>query len=334
MKFCIIGLGNFGLQLVRQLNRDGHEIIAVDNDPIHINALKDEIEYLIQADCTNLNAFHEIPVAQCDAVILAIGENFEASLSIASNLQQLGAKRIISRIINPLHGRLLKLLKIDETMIPEAMAAAWLARSLKAPDKVSSLELGVVRDEMQNITFLAEADIQTIFDFVGHIAFKIVIHNCGIMIVLGLLDMLYIKWQYIEKLKMTKQEVKDEHKESEGNPEVKGKIKKMQYQMARRRMTKIIPLADVVITNPTHFAVALKYDRQKMVAPVVLAKGMDIMAEAIKKIAREHSVTLVENRFLARELYDQVEENEPIPEALYAAVAEVLAYVYKMKGKT
>ena len=142
MKFCIIGLGNFGLQLVRQLNRDGHEIIAVDNDPVHINALKDEIEYLIQADCTNLNAFHEIPVAQCDAVILAIGENFEASLSIASNLQQLGAKRIISRIINPLHGRLLKLLKVDETMIPEAMAAAWLARSLKTPDKVSSLELG------------------------------------------------------------------------------------------------------------------------------------------------------------------------------------------------
>jgi flagellar biosynthetic protein FlhB len=103
--------------------------------------------------------------------------------------------------------------------------------------------------------------------------------------------------------------------------------------MARRRMTKIIPLADVVITNPTHFAVALKYDREKMAAPVVLAKGMYIMAEAIKKIAREHSITLVENRFLARELYDQVKENEPIPEALYAAVAEVLAYVYKLKGK-
>lgn len=191
----------------------------------------------------------------------------------------------------------------------------------------------VIRDEMQNITFLSEADIQTIFDFVGHIAFKIVTHACGIMIVLGLLDMFYVKWSYTEKLKMTKQEVKDEHKESDGNPETKGKIKKMQFQMARRRMTKIIPLADVVITNPTHFAVALKYDRQKMVAPVVLAKGMDIMAEAIKKIARENSITLVENRFLARELYDQVSENEPIPEALYAAVAEVLAYVYKLKGK-
>jgi len=212
-------------------------------------------------------------------------------------------------------------------------ALVEMLKSLLKLVVVAWIAYGVVRDEMQNITFLAEADIQTIFNFVGHIAFKIVIHTCGIMIVLGLLDLLYVKWQYIEKLKMTKQEVKDEHKESEGNPEIKGKIKKMQYQMAHRRMTKIIPLADVVITNPTHFAVALKYDRQKMVAPVVLGKGMDIMAEAIKKIAREHSITLVENRFLARELYDQVKENEPIPEALYAAVAEVLAYVYKLKGK-
>ena len=142
MRFCIIGLGTFGTHLARQLSREGHEIVAVDNDPAHINALKDEIEYLIQADCTHLDAFHEIPISECDAVILAIGENFEASLSIASNVQQLGAKRIISRIINPLHGRLLKLLKIDELLIPEAMAAAWLARSLKTPDVLSSLELG------------------------------------------------------------------------------------------------------------------------------------------------------------------------------------------------
>lgn len=142
MKFCIIGLGTFGTQLARQLSREGHEIVAVDNDPAHVNQLKDEIEYLVQADCTDLNAFHEIPIDACDAVILAIGEDFEASLTIAANIQQLGAKRIISRIINPLHGRLLKLLKIDELMIPEAMAAAWLARSLKTPDFLNSIELG------------------------------------------------------------------------------------------------------------------------------------------------------------------------------------------------
>ena len=191
----------------------------------------------------------------------------------------------------------------------------------------------VLRDESQEIAYLAEADIQAIVAFIGHVAFKIVTHTCGVLIVLGILDLLYVRWRYIENLKMTKQEVKDEHKEQEGNPEIKGKIKSMQFQMARRRMTAIIPQADVVITNPTHFAVALKYDRARMAAPVVIAKGADIMAQAIKKIAKEHSITLVENRYLARELYDQVDENEPIPESLYAAVAEVLAYVYRLKGK-
>jgi len=213
-------------------------------------------------------------------------------------------------------------------------ALVEMVKSLLKLLVVAWIAYRVISDEMQNITFLAEADIQAIFSFVGHIAFKIVTHTCGILIVLGILDMMYVKWRYIENLKMTKQEVKDERKESEGNPEIKGKIKSMQYQMARRRMVKIVPMADVVITNPTHYAVALKYDRQKMIAPLVLVKGVDVMAEAIKKIAREHHITLVENRFLARELYDQVKENEPIPESLYAAVAEVLAYVYKLKGKT
>jgi len=142
MKFCIIGLGTFGTHLARQLSREGHEIVAVDNNAAHVSQVKDEIEYLIQADCTDINAFHEIPVDACDAVILAIGEDFEASLTIAANVQQLGAKRIISRIINPLHGRLLKLLKIDELMIPEAMAAAWLAKNLKTPDFLNCIELG------------------------------------------------------------------------------------------------------------------------------------------------------------------------------------------------
>jgi len=190
----------------------------------------------------------------------------------------------------------------------------------------------VLRDELQNISLLAESDVNGILAYTGHVAFKIVTHTCGIMIVISIFDMLYVKWRYTENLKMTKQEVKDEHKEQEGNPEVKGKIKKMQFQSARRRLTKIIPTADVVITNPTHFAVALKYDRSRMVAPMVIAKGMDEMALAIKEMARENKITLVENRFLARELYDQVAENQEIPESLYAAVAEVLAYVYRLKG--
>lgn len=198
---------------------------------------------------------------------------------------------------------------------------------------VAYIAYQVMKEETQNITFLAEADIETILGYVGHVAFKIVTHTCGILLILGILDLIYVKWRYMENLMMTKQEVKNEHKDQEGSPEIKSQIKKMQYQMARRRMTKIIPTADVVITNPTHYAIALKYDRARMIAPVVIAKGVDVMAQAIKKIAQENKITLVENRFLARELYDQVDENEAIPESLYAAVAEVLAYVYRLKGK-
>ncbi len=190
----------------------------------------------------------------------------------------------------------------------------------------------VLMDEQQSILLLAESELPEILAYAGHIAFKIVIHTCGILIVISFLDMAYVKWRYIENLKMTKQEVKDEHKEQDGNPEIKGKIKRLQFQAARRRLITIIPTADVVITNPTHYAVALQYDRATMAAPVVIAKGADEMALVIKELARENDITLVENRFLARELYDQVKENYPIPEGLYAAVAEVLAYVYRLKG--
>lgn len=190
----------------------------------------------------------------------------------------------------------------------------------------------VLRDEVQNITILAESDVNGILAYTGHVAFKIVTHTCGIMIVIGILDMAYVKWRYLDNLKMTKQEVKDESKDSEGNPQIKGKIRSLQFQSARRRLTKIIPTADVVITNPTHFAVALKYDRSRMVAPTVIAKGADEMALAIKDMAKKNNIVLVENRFLARELFAQVEENQEVPESLYAAVAEVLAYVYRLKG--
>lgn len=142
MRFCIIGLGSFGTHLARQLVRDGHEVIGVDINPEHTDDMKDEIEFLITADCSDIEVFEEIPVAECDAVIVAIGEDFEAALSVAANVQQLGAKRIISRIINPLHARLLKLLKIEELLIPESMAAAWLARSLRMPDVLNTFPIG------------------------------------------------------------------------------------------------------------------------------------------------------------------------------------------------
>lgn len=191
----------------------------------------------------------------------------------------------------------------------------------------------ILRDEVDSILFLADSDVQSIIAFVGHISFKLVLHTCGVLLILSILDLAFVKWQFIENLKMTKQEVKDENRNMEGDPQVKGRIRRMQLEQSRRRLRKIIPTADVVITNPTHYAVALKYDREKMAAPMVIAKGVDFLAQKIKEMARESKIMLVENRPLARELYAQVNEGEEIPEALYAAVAEVLAYVYSIKGK-
>lgn len=191
----------------------------------------------------------------------------------------------------------------------------------------------VLRDEVVNLVYIVDSDVLGILTYVSHISFKIVLHSCGVLLVLSIFDLAWVKWRFIDNLKMTKQEVKQETKDSEGDPRVKGKIKQLQYSQARRRMRKIVPTADVVITNPTHYAIALKYDRNTMAAPVVLIKAVDYMAQQMKEIAREHKVMLVENRFLARELYAQVEEGHEIPEALYAAVAEVLAYVFSLKGK-
>jgi len=154
-----------------------------------------------------------------------------------------------------------------------------------------------------------------------------------IIFVFALIDIVIVRKQYFDGLKMSKQEVKDEMKNMEGDPLIKAKIKQKQMEISRKRMMAEIPNADVVITNPTHYAVAIKYEEKKYKAPVVVAKGMDNIAQQIKKIARENNVHIVQNPPLARSLYSQVEVEKPIPNELFAAVAEVLAYVYKMNKK-
>jgi flagellar biosynthetic protein FlhB len=150
---------------------------------------------------------------------------------------------------------------------------------------------------------------------------------------LAAVDFVYQKYKFKEDMKMTKKEVKDEYKDTEGDPTVKSRIKSKQLEMAMRRMMADVPKADVVITNPTHYAVALKYEPGKSGAPVVLAKGADRVAQKIKEIAREHDVPLHEDVFLARALYASCEVGDEIPEKLYRVVAEVLAYVFRLKRK-
>lgn len=165
-------------------------------------------------------------------------------------------------------------------------------------------------------------------------AFSIVLDVAGMYVALSIFDFFFQRFQFERSMRMSKEEVKDEMKQQEGNPQVKGKLRERGRAIAFRRMMQKVPIADVIITNPTHFAVALKYDASTMHAPQVVAKGVDQIALRIRETAREHDVPIVENRPLARSLYQTVEIDGFIPGDLFQAVAEVLAYVYRLKKRT
>jgi flagellar biosynthesis protein FlhB len=154
----------------------------------------------------------------------------------------------------------------------------------------------------------------------------------GALVLIAAVDVPWQLFQHMKQLRMTRQEIRDELKESEGNPEVKGKIRQIQQDMARRRMMQEVPKADVVVTNPTHFAVALRYDDKRMRAPIVIAKGADAVAARIREVATEHNVPLFEAPPLARALFRSVDLNREVPATLYVAVAQVLTYVYQVRA--
>ncbi len=178
---------------------------------------------------------------------------------------------------------------------------------------------------------LYEVELIQAVIIVGDIIFDIGLKISLIYLVVGIIDLIYQKRKFNNDMKMTKQEVKDEYKEAEGDPQVKGQIRQKMRQASQRRMMQSVPEADVVITNPTHYAVAIKYDTNVAEAPVVLAKGTDYLAQKIKEVARENQIEIHENKPLARALYSSVEVGEQIPQELYQAVAEVLAIVYSAK---
>jgi flagellar biosynthetic protein FlhB len=197
---------------------------------------------------------------------------------------------------------------------------------------VGGIAYGLIKSEMAGFPALMQQEVGDIFIFIAKLAFKICFFVCLALIILAVLDYIYQRWQYEKNLKMTKQEVQDERKQTEGDPKVKGRIRRAQLEMARRRMMEAVPEADVVITNPTHLAVALKFDASEMIAPTVVAKGSGHMAERIRLIAQDYQVPIVEDKPLAQALFKMVEIGEFIPVELYRAVAEVLAYVYRLKG--
>ncbi|MBU5673064.1 flagellar biosynthesis protein FlhB [Paenibacillus brevis] len=187
--------------------------------------------------------------------------------------------------------------------------------------------------EKDQLAGLSRIPVEQAFYFTADITMNLGIKIAAALLVLAVVDFLYQRYEHEKNLKMSKQDIKDEYKKMEGDPLVKGKIRERQRRMALQRMMQEIPKADVIITNPTHFAIALKYDGSKMDAPQVVAKGQDFVALRIKEIAKEHGVITIENKPLARALFQRTEIGDSIPGDLFQAVAEVLAYVYKLQGK-
>ena len=209
-----------------------------------------------------------------------------------------------------------------------------LFKSLFKITIVSVIAYQTVKGHWDEVPILMGYGVANTLAFMGEVMIEIMIKVLLVMIFLAAIDFSFQKYTYLENLRMTKQEVKDERKDIEGNPQIKNRIRSVQLEMTRRRMMAAVPEADVVVTNPTHFSVAIKYDVENYAAPVVVAKGQNEIALRIREIAKENNVPLVEDKPLARTLYKTVDVGQLIPASLYRAVAEILAYVFKLKGKT
>ena len=208
-----------------------------------------------------------------------------------------------------------------------------LLKSLAKLAVIGYVVYSYLQDRLSQVLILYDISLNQAIALIGEIVIDLGIRIAAIYMIIAFLDFAYQKWKFKEDMKMTKQEVKDEYKNQEGDPQIKGKQKQRMREASMRRMMQQLPEADVVITNPTHYAVAIKYDPDKYDAPYVLAKGENHLAQRIKYVAKENNIEIVENKPLARMLYANVEIGELIPPELYQAVAEVLAFVYHLKGK-
>lgn len=188
--------------------------------------------------------------------------------------------------------------------------------------------------ELDRAEDLLDMDVVDILREVQTLVIRLMFGVLGFMSVVAVADYVYQKYEHTKQLRMSRQDIRDEHKQSEGDPQVKARLRQIRADRARRRMMAAVPKADVVVTNPTHYAVAMVYDTAAMAAPVVVAKGSDAVALRIREVAKEHNVPIVENPPLARALFASVEVDEQIPEIHYKAMAQVISYVYRLKGRT
>jgi len=225
--------------------------------------------------------------------------------------------------LNPITG--MKNIVSRKSMVKVAMSLVKLSI-------MSGVAYVSIKNDLEPLLELISMRTEAIFTSASGLIFAITLKITIIMLILSFLDLLYQRWQHSKDLRMTKNEVKQEAKQSEGDPLMKSRIKAVQREMSNKRMMQEIPEADVVVTNPTHYAVALKYDAATMESPKVTAKGVDLIALKIREIATKNNIPIVEDRVLARVLYSTIELGSEVPPKLYQAVAKVLSYVYQLRN--
>jgi flagellar biosynthetic protein FlhB len=257
--------------------------------------------------------------------VLALG------VGIATDIAQMGLLFVPSRLA-------FQLSRIDPVQgfrrIYSWSGVIRLALGMVKVAAVLCVAVAVVWTEHQVLLSLCAWDIPEVIRYAWEFLYRLSVYTAIAILVLGIADYGLQRWRYELDLRMTPQEVREELKHFEGDPQILARRRAVQRQLVLHRISAAVPKADVVITNPTEYAVALKYDPETMIAPVVVAKGAGLLAERIRNLARQHGIPIVERKELAQALYREVEINRPIPRDKYAAVAEVLAYVYQLKGKT
>jgi flagellar biosynthesis protein FlhB len=300
----------------------GERLMHLFRHSLDKNLLYDVSESSIQKLFSELSievAIIIAPVMLAAMVAGVLGNYLQIGFLLSTEAIQMKLERI-----NPLSGF---------KRIYSIRALVELSKSLLKILLIGGVTFFILWSERDVYLRMSLVNIEDTLSVFGGLAVKMGFFASIVLLFLAFLDYMYQKYDFEKNIRMSKQDIKDEYKKSEGDPKIKGKIKEKQRQMAMRRMMQEVPKADVIITNPTHFAIALKYEDGGMDAPVVVAKGVDLIAQRIKEIAKENDVVTVENKPLARTLYSRVEIGQVIPEDLFKAVAEILAFVYRIKKK-
>jgi flagellar biosynthetic protein FlhB len=281
--------------------------------------LDEDLAMIIYSDVMIQMAFILLPIMLIAVVAGIAGNLFQFGLLLTAEPLKMDLKKL-----DPIKGlkRIFSIRAIIELM-----------KSILKISFIGTVTTLIVMTNIDKVLGLAFKSPWDTLTTIGQLAALMGITAAFVLLFISILDFMYQKFDYEKNLRMSKQDIKDEYKNSEGDPIIKSRIKQRQREMAMRRMMQEVPDADVVITNPTHYAIALKYKDGDMDAPIVVAKGVDFIAQKIKLIANEHDIVMVENRPLARSLYEDVEIGGRIPEEFFKAIAEILAYVYRIQRK-